>query len=250
MLALYLREPLALRQTAIQRDPARLPLGTGDARRNAIAADAPTLVKANVPVNFLLPPARRGAARDAPAILLYLPLRAYLLAILRDENHRGWLRHVTTQLAPYVGDWSALNDAERGAALWLAQVETFTAALSATARRANARCRNAVRLRRCRSCGQRPRTWAFRLGTKGTRNGRRRPALLDLFEESERCVRQCRATRPRRAGRRRDRARARRGAGVGRAQGFDRDARRSAAGSSRAQSLTPIAGCPASAATA
>ncbi|WP_404368410.1 hypothetical protein AB5I39_14720 [Sphingomonas sp. MMS24-J45] len=49
--------------------------------------DAPTLIKANVPVNFLLP---QLAAADpaARAVLLYLPLRPYLQAILRDDNHR------------------------------------------------------------------------------------------------------------------------------------------------------------------
>jgi hypothetical protein len=127
--SLVLREPLALRQTAIQRDPARLPLVLAMLAKR-YRDDAPTLVKANVPVNFLLPQFA-VAQPDLRAILLYLPLRAYLLAILRDENHRGWLRHVTMQLAPYIGDWSALNDAERGAALWLAQVEAFTTALSA-----------------------------------------------------------------------------------------------------------------------
>lgn len=127
--SLVLREPLALRQSAIQRDPARLALVLAMLGKR-YRGDAPTLVKANVPVNFVLPQIA-AAQRDAPAILLYLPLRAYLLAILRDDNHRGWLRHVTTQLASYLGDWSALGDAERGAALWLAQVEAFTTALSA-----------------------------------------------------------------------------------------------------------------------
>lgn len=101
--------------------------------------DAPTLIKANVPVNFLLP---QLAAADpaARAVLLYLPLRPYLQAILRDDNHRTWLRNVTTQLASYIGDWSALNDAKRAAALWLAQVDAFTAALAAMP---NARALNA-----------------------------------------------------------------------------------------------------------
>lgn len=124
--SLVLREPLALRQTALNPDPKRLALvRTMIGKR--YRADAPTLVKANVPVNFLLP---QLAAADpqAPAILLYLPLRAYLLAILRSDNHRTWLRNVTTQLAPYIGDLSALADAERAAALWLAQVDAFTRA--------------------------------------------------------------------------------------------------------------------------
>lgn len=127
--SLVLREPLALRQSAILRDPTRLGLVLAMLGKR-YRGDAPTLVKANVPVNFLLPQIA-AAQPGARAILLYLPLRAYLLAILRDDTHRGWLRHVTTQLAPYLGDWSALSDAERGAALWLAQVDAFTGALAA-----------------------------------------------------------------------------------------------------------------------
>ncbi|OYY91200.1 MAG: hypothetical protein B7Y45_04210 [Sphingomonas sp. 28-66-16] len=139
--SLVLREPLSLRQTAIQRTPARLPLVLAMLGKS-YRADAPTLVKANVPVNFLLP---QLAAADpgARAVLLYLPLRAYLLAILRHDNHRTWLRNVTTQLAPYVGDWSALSDAERGAALWLAQVNAFTDTLAVMK---NARTLDAERL--------------------------------------------------------------------------------------------------------
>ena len=123
--SLVLREPLALRQTALDPDPRRLALVTAMLGKR-YRADAPTLVKANVPVNFLLP---RLPQTDA-AILLYLPLRDYLLAILRDENHRGWLRNVTTQLAASLGDLSALADAERAAALWLAQVDAFSRALA------------------------------------------------------------------------------------------------------------------------
>ena len=125
--SLVLREPLALRQMAIYPDANGLALTlamTGKRYR----PDAPTLVKANVPVNFLLP---QLAVADpgARAILLYLPLRAYLLAILRSDNHRNWLRNVTTQLATYLGDLSTLADAELAAALWLAQVDAFTQAL-------------------------------------------------------------------------------------------------------------------------
>ena len=127
--SLVLREPLSLRQTAMQADIGRLPLVLAMLGKR-YRADAPTLIKANVPVNFLLPQIA-AADPDARAILLYLPLRPYLQAILRDDNHRNWLRTVTTQLARYLGDWSALDDAERAAALWLAQVDAFTATLAA-----------------------------------------------------------------------------------------------------------------------
>ncbi len=121
--SLVLREPLALRQTAIQPAAGRLGLVAAMLGKR-YRADAPTLVKANVPVNFLLPQLS-AADTEARAILLYLPLREYLLAILRSDNHRTWLRNVTAQLAGHLGDLSALTDAERAAALWLAQVDAF-----------------------------------------------------------------------------------------------------------------------------
>jgi hypothetical protein len=131
---LVLREPQALRQVAIAPDPARLALiaamlGKRYAGEQS-AVDWPTIVKANVPVNFLLP---QLAAMDpaAPAIFLHLALDDYLLAILRSDAHRGWLRNVTTQLAAHLGDLSALSDAERAGALWLAQHRAFTTALAA-----------------------------------------------------------------------------------------------------------------------
>lgn len=125
--SLVLREPLALRQLALQPDDARLRIVTAMLGKR-YRADAPTLVKANVPVNFLLPKLA-AIEPDARAILLYLPLRDYLLAILRNDSHRDWLRKVTAVLSPHMGDTSALSDAERAAALWLQQVNLFAAAL-------------------------------------------------------------------------------------------------------------------------
>jgi hypothetical protein len=123
---LVLREPLALRQLALAPDPAGLAL-TAAMLSKRYRPDLPTIVKANVPVNFLIADL---AAIDpgARAIFLYATLRDYVLAILRDDNHRQWLRGVTAQLAPRLGDLSALSDAERCAALWLAQVGAFTGA--------------------------------------------------------------------------------------------------------------------------
>ncbi|HEX8448164.1 MAG TPA: hypothetical protein VF652_01115 [Allosphingosinicella sp.] len=131
---LVLREPLALRQVALAPDPGRLALTTAMLSKR-YRAELPTIVKANVPVNFLLPDL---AAIDpgASAIFLYATLPDYLLAILRSDNHRDWLRRVTAQLAAFLGDLSALSDAERCAALWLAQVRAFEAAI---ARMPNAR---------------------------------------------------------------------------------------------------------------
>lgn len=126
---IVLREPFALRQLAFQPDLSRLTLVIAMLGRRYVPAE-PTVVKANVPVNFLLP---QIAAHDpaARAIMLYCALPDYLLAILRSDNHRGWVRNVTTQLAAYLGDMAGLSDAERAAALWLAQTQRFDQALSA-----------------------------------------------------------------------------------------------------------------------
>jgi hypothetical protein len=127
-LNLVLREPLVLRQQAFARDPKRLAL-TAAMLSKRYREDLPTIVKANVPVNFLLPDLV-ALDPEAQAIFLYSTLPDYLLAILRSENHRGWLNRVTAQLAAYLGDLSHLSDAERCAALWLAQMRAFTSAIS------------------------------------------------------------------------------------------------------------------------
>lgn len=125
---LVLREPQALRQAALRRDGARVrTVLTMLSKR--YRPDAPTIVKANVPVNFLLP---ELVAQDASAraIFLHLPLTDYLLAILRSDEHRTWLRNVTTLLEPHLGPVTALGDAERAAALWMAQMRAFAAAIA------------------------------------------------------------------------------------------------------------------------
>lgn len=135
---LVLREPLALRQLGAMGQggagarQALLPLtATMLARR--YRRDLPTIVKANVPVNFILP---EIAARDpqAPAIFLYFAFEPYLLAVLRTPGHRQWVQRVTGELGAALhgvaGDLSGLGDAERAAALWLAQLRAFDAAMA------------------------------------------------------------------------------------------------------------------------
>lgn len=125
---LVLREPLALRQMAISPDDKRLAM-TAAMLSKRYRDELPTIVKANVPVNFLLPDL---AALDpsARSIFLYATLRDYALAILRSDNHREWLKRVTAQLAHRLGDLSGLSDAERCAALWLAQMRAFAGAIA------------------------------------------------------------------------------------------------------------------------
>jgi hypothetical protein len=124
---LVLREPLSLRQSALFPDPKRLALVAAMLSKR-YRPDLPTIVKANVPVNFLLPDLA-ALDPDAGAIFLYLGLEDYLSAILRSDNHRGWLENVTAQLAAHLGDTSALSDPERAALLWLAQMRAFAGAL-------------------------------------------------------------------------------------------------------------------------
>lgn len=124
---LTLREPLALRQAAVANSPPLLALAIATASKR-YAAHAPTLVKANVPVNFVLP-AIADSSPGHRALFLFWDLREYLLAILRSDNHREWLRRVTSQLAPALGDLDGQPDAVRAAALWLAQIERYAAAL-------------------------------------------------------------------------------------------------------------------------
>lgn len=124
---LVLREPLALRQLALAPDPARLKLALKLLSKR-YPEKGVTVIKANVPVNFLLD-AIADADNQAPVILLYCGLSDYLLAILRSTNHRAWLRNVTSQLAGPLGDLSHLPDAELGAALWLTQMQRFAATI-------------------------------------------------------------------------------------------------------------------------
>jgi hypothetical protein len=124
---IVLREPFALRQLAPSPDPAKLKHTLALLSRR-YEGGGPTLIKANVPVNFLLEDIAK-ADTQARAIFLYCNLSDYLLAILRSENHRAWLRNVTGQLACYLGDLSSLSDAELGATLWIAQFRRFAKAI-------------------------------------------------------------------------------------------------------------------------
>lgn len=125
--ALVLREPLALRQLGLVPDRARLELTLALLSRRYPKGGA-TLIKANVPVNFLLSEIAQ-ADPSARAVFLYCGLQDYLLAILRSANHRAWLRGVTGQLSSHLGELAQLSDAELGAALWLAQMRHFAASI-------------------------------------------------------------------------------------------------------------------------
>lgn len=128
---LVLREPSGLRQLALAPDRQRLALMTAMLAKR-YRPDLPTIVKASVPVNFLLADLMEFIA-DAPMIFLYLSLSDFVVATLRNERHRLWLRRVTGQLSAYLGDCSRMSDAERTGALWLAQMHAFSTAISSLA---------------------------------------------------------------------------------------------------------------------
>lgn len=138
---LILREPPPLRQLGVSHArgdasaawQARLNLAHVMVARRFDPAQ-PTIVKANVPVNFILPQLIEREA-NAPTLLLYFALQPYLLAVLRSPAHRNWVDRVTDQLAPALAARVGLRPhaatAERAAALWLAQMLMFDAALGA-----------------------------------------------------------------------------------------------------------------------
>jgi len=126
---LVLREPLALRQLALLPEPGALLAPTLALLSRRYPGAGPTLIKANVPVNFMLPPLL--AAEPPPrAIFLYAKLPDYLCAVLRSANHRRWVRDVTELLAAQLGKRLPESDAERATLLWSAQVRHFALAVS------------------------------------------------------------------------------------------------------------------------
>jgi hypothetical protein len=139
--SLVLREPLALRQLALERAQSQAATGDWGMRLRLVASlagrryrsDAPAIVKGNVPVNFIAADLL-GLQPTAPAIFLYFPFRAYLLAILRSPHHRNWVLNVTGQMQPALVEWAGevdgLGPAERAAALWLAQMRLFADAIA------------------------------------------------------------------------------------------------------------------------
>lgn len=120
---LVLREPMALRQAALDGGIALEPVMASLSRR--YRADLPTLIKANVPVNFILP-RLIAAVPGMRALFLHMPLDAWLSAVLRSPQHRHWVH----QVGALVGLPSLGDDAIAAAQLWLAQTEAFRAAMA------------------------------------------------------------------------------------------------------------------------
>lgn len=141
---LVCREPMALRQLGVEAASFHATPPPDPWRRRAALvwtllsrrynAGGPVIVKANVPVNFALAPLM-ALKPDQPAIFLYYPLEDYLLAILRSDVHRGWVEHVSGELAHGIaavagapGDNDVL--AVKAARLWLAQLLIYADAIA------------------------------------------------------------------------------------------------------------------------
>jgi hypothetical protein len=144
---LVCREPTALRQLGVQ---AAHSLGKPPdeelRRRTQLAAtllsrrytaNGPVIVKANVPVNFLIAPLM-ALRPGQPALFLHFSLEHYVLAVLRSSDHAKWLNRVSSELQPGIeailGTPAApASPAVQAARLWLAQMAAFTKALDAYA---------------------------------------------------------------------------------------------------------------------
>jgi hypothetical protein len=138
---LVCREPFSLRQLGVRAAHG----GGGEFDRQVRLARTmlgrrynpagPVIVKANVPVNCMIP-ALMQPAPDQPAIFLYYALEDYLLAILRSPMHRGWVQHVSDELRPGIEALTGPRVADESAAvmaarLWLTQMLQFEQALGA-----------------------------------------------------------------------------------------------------------------------
>ena len=135
------REPLALRQLAAEAVSMRA-LGDDWHRRLRLATTmlgrsynpkGPVIVKANVPVNFIIDDLL-AVSPGRPSLLLYFCLEHYLLAILRTPNHRKWVQSVSSELDgainAYAPRQSNMSDAEMAARLWLAQITAYNNVLA------------------------------------------------------------------------------------------------------------------------
>ena len=136
---LVLREPYTLRQlgveaaTGVEDEATVRMMQVLLGRRYNLSG--PVIVKANVPVNFMIPSLMRQQAEQA-AIFLHYALDDYLLAILRSQMHRDWVQHVSNELKPGIEKLTGARAADESVAvsaarLWLAQILQFEQALAA-----------------------------------------------------------------------------------------------------------------------
>ena len=137
------REPYILRQLAVEANrhagseppeewETKLKITTRLLSRRYIQ-DAPAIIKANVPVNFILPDLQ-AQETNAPSIILYYGLEKYLLSILRTPNHVKWAAGVINEMNPSIRLHAPLESkmtiAQAAGSLWLAQIRIYANALA------------------------------------------------------------------------------------------------------------------------
>jgi len=137
------REPSALRQLAVMaaendwgdappaswRNKFRL---TTALLSKSYVDNSPVVVKANVPVNFIIDRLMK-LDPEAPGLLLYSTFENYLLSILKSTTHRAWSVSVVNSLAKAIErrtgvseyDQKQLTAPQVVACLWLAQISIY-----------------------------------------------------------------------------------------------------------------------------
>lgn len=143
---LVYREPLALRQLGaeyayniagriIPEDwSERLRLVTALLGRH-YKENSHILVKANAPVNFIIPQVLADTISNPP-LFLYFPLEDYILAWLRSPNHRNWLTALCNETQLGVQKYAPLENnlsvAQIAGSLWFSQMMNFVEAMEQT----------------------------------------------------------------------------------------------------------------------
>lgn len=144
---LVLREPYTLRQLGAEaaasaagpRDPGswgRILALTGGLLGRRYPDTQAVIVKANVPVNFILAPLT-ALHPGSRGLLLYAGFERYVLSVLKTPMHRNWVDKVSAQMAGGIRatpalmktDLATLSTPQRAACLWAVQILRFCAAM-------------------------------------------------------------------------------------------------------------------------
>lgn len=137
---LVIREPTTLRALGVEVGASAN--GTKVSERLGVAlamldrrySDNETmLVKANVPVNCIIPDILAGSLKPK-ALLLHFGFEDYLVAILRSPNHRKWVENIHSELRlgehSRIGELQELEVAQKAATLWLFQIKVYADVLA------------------------------------------------------------------------------------------------------------------------
>jgi hypothetical protein len=141
------REPAALRQLGVVAADGQLGANPSEIWRRVFKLSTVLLakkyqkgerviIKANVPVNFIIPQLM-NVHPNTRGIILFAGLEDYLLSILKSQGHRTWVRNIVDEIGngldTIIGmtkeERKALSDAEAAACLWMAQIHLFDNAL-------------------------------------------------------------------------------------------------------------------------